>query len=41
MASKGNCTMAVASQHGLTAEELATMFVGERWVKYSTNGTDL
>ncbi|KAK2738905.1 hypothetical protein FQN55_009675 [Onygenales sp. PD_40] len=32
---------AIAQAHGMTAGELAKMFVGEGWIKEAANGTDL
>lgn len=32
---------AIAQAHGMTAGELASMFVGEGWIQDATNGSDL
>ena len=32
---------AIAQAHGMTAGELAKMFVGEKWIQETANGSDL
>lgn len=31
----------IAQAHGMTTGELASMFVGEKWIKQAANGSDL